>query len=95
LPDSLASSRLWLAFAIAATAFTVTRFWIGGGLLGPLAGHLVDRRSPRVVVAVGVAFTALGLAVGALAPTLPVFIAAVAALVVFVQTSRPPRPLPA
>ena len=103
MPESLASPRLWLAFAImlgvsgianafpvffppllaefggsrAATAFTVTLLWVGGAVLGPFAGHLVDRRSPRVLVAVGLAATALGLGAGAAAPTLPAFIAAV------------------
>jgi MFS family permease len=101
--ESLASARLWLAFATmllisgigntfpvffppllaefggsrAATALTVSLIWIGGAVIGPMAGALVDRRDPRLIVAVGILATALGLAGGALAPTLPVFIGCV------------------
>jgi predicted MFS family arabinose efflux permease len=97
--ESLASPRLWLAFATmlfvsgmgntfpvffpplleefggsrAATALTVTLMWTAGAVLGPLAGHLVDRWSPRALVAVGLGATAAGLGVAALAPTLAVF----------------------
>jgi MFS family permease len=58
----------------AATAFTVSLIWIGGAALAPVAGALVDRRDPRLVVAGGIVATALGLLGGALAPALPVFI---------------------
>jgi MFS family permease len=61
----------------AATAGTVSLIWIGGAIVGPLAGALVDRRDPRLVIGAGVLATALGLAGGALAPTLPIFIACV------------------
>jgi predicted MFS family arabinose efflux permease len=57
----------------AATALTVTLMWTAGAVLGPLAGHLVDRWSPRALVAVGLGATAAGLGVAALAPTLAVF----------------------
>jgi predicted MFS family arabinose efflux permease len=103
--ESLASARLWLAFAImmlvggignsfpvffppllaefggtrAATAFTVTLMWIGGAVLGPVAGYLVGRGDPRRVVIVGLAVTAIGLLVGAAAPSLRVFTLAVGA----------------
>jgi predicted MFS family arabinose efflux permease len=97
--ESLASPRLWLAFATmlfvsgmgntfpvffpplleefggsrAATALAVTLMWTGGAVLGPVAGHLVDRWSPRALVAVGLGAAATGLGVAALAPTLTVF----------------------
>jgi MFS family permease len=61
----------------AATALTVSLIWICGAVVGPVAGALVDRRDPRLIVAAGILATALGLAGGALAPTLPVFIACV------------------
>jgi MFS family permease len=61
----------------AATALTVSLIWIGGAVLGPFAGALVDRRDPRLVIAGGIAATALGLLGGTLAPTLPIFIACV------------------
>ncbi len=103
MTESLASPRLWLAFATmllvsgiantfpvffppllaefggsrAATAFTVTLLWLGGALLGPVAGWLVARRNPRLVVTAGLAAVTLGLAVGTLAPTLTVFSLAV------------------
>src|SRR5687767_10244339 len=57
----------------AATALTVSLMWIAGAVLGPLAGHLVDRWSPRALVAVGLGAAATGLSVAALAPTLAVF----------------------
>jgi predicted MFS family arabinose efflux permease len=103
--ESLASARLWLAFATmlfvsglgntfpvffppllqefggsrAATALAVTLIWVVGAALGPVAGHLVDRGSPRALVAVGLLATAMGLAVAALAPTLGVFVVALGA----------------
>jgi MFS family permease len=102
-PESLASPRLWLAFATmllvsgignafpvffppllaefggsrAATAVTVSLLWIGGALLGPVAGALVDRGDPRLVMAAGLIASALGLLGGAAAPSLTVFIASV------------------
>ena len=57
----------------AATALTVTLMWTAGAVLGPLAGHLVDRWSPRALVVVGLGASAAGLGVAALAPTLAVF----------------------
>jgi len=45
----------------AGTALAVTLIWVAGAALSPLAGHLVDRASPRGLVAVGIAATALGL----------------------------------
>lgn len=61
----------------AVTALTVSLIWVGGAVVGPVAGALVDRRDPRLIVGGGILATALGLAGGALAPTLPVFIACV------------------
>jgi len=61
----------------AATAATVTLFWIGGATLGPLAGHLVDRWNPRLLITLGLGVAALGLGIGALAPTQLVFVLAV------------------
>ena len=61
----------------AATALTVSLIWIVGAVVGPLAGALVDRRDPRLIVGAGILATALGLAGGAAAPTLPVFIGCV------------------
>ncbi|OGL24810.1 MAG: hypothetical protein A3G44_15265 [Candidatus Rokubacteria bacterium RIFCSPLOWO2_12_FULL_73_47] len=61
----------------AATASTVTLFWLGGATLGPLAGHLVDRWNPRRLVMLGLAAAALGFGIGALAPTRTVFVLAV------------------
>jgi predicted MFS family arabinose efflux permease len=60
----------------AATALAVTLIWVGGALLGPVSGHLVDRASPRALVAVGLLATAAGLGVASLAPTLRVFVLA-------------------
>jgi cyanate permease len=61
----------------AATALTVSLIWVCGAVLGPVAGAMVDRRDPRLIVAAGLVATALGLLGGALAPTLLVFIACV------------------
>jgi MFS family permease len=58
----------------AATALTVSLIWIGGAVLAPVAGGLVDRRSPRVVMAAGLLATSLGLLGGAAAPSLAAFI---------------------
>jgi predicted MFS family arabinose efflux permease len=57
----------------AATALAVTLIWVGGAMLAPVAGHMVDRWSPRAIVVVGLLATAAGLTVAALAPTLGVF----------------------
>ena len=61
----------------AATASAVTLLWIGGAVLGPVGGWLVARRSPRLVVSLGLAAVAAGLALGTLAPSLRVFTLAV------------------
>ena len=61
----------------AATASTVTLLWVGGAILGPLAGYLVTRWNPRLTVVLGLGAAATGLAVGTLAPSLTVFILAV------------------
>ncbi|HSE92897.1 MAG TPA: MFS transporter, partial [Methylomirabilota bacterium] len=100
--ESLASPRLWLAFATmlvvsgigntfpvffpalleefggsrAATAATVSLVWLVGAALGPVAGHLVDRWSPRLLVVAGLGATALGMAGAIVAPTLPLFVLA-------------------
>lgn len=60
----------------AAIASTVSLLWLVGAALGPVAGHLVDRWSPRLVVVLGLAASALGLAGAMLAPSLPLFVAA-------------------
>ena len=57
----------------AATALAVTLIWVGGAMLAPVAGRMVDRWSPRALVVVGLLATAAGLTVAALAPTLRVF----------------------
>src|SRR3989338_7540835 len=61
----------------AAPASTVTLLWIGGAVLGPLAGYLVTRWNPRFTVVLGLVAVAVGLGVGTLAPSLTVFVAAV------------------
>jgi predicted MFS family arabinose efflux permease len=61
----------------AATASTVTLLWIGGAVLGPLAGYLVTRWNPRLTVVLGLGAAAVGLGLGTLAPSLTVFILAV------------------
>ncbi len=58
----------------AATASAVTLLWGVGAAMGPIAGYLVPRRSPRVIVSIGLGVTALGLALAALAPTLSLFV---------------------
>lgn len=60
-----------------ATASTASLLWVGGAVLGPLAGYLVSRWNPRLLVTIGLAATAGGLALGTLAPSLTVFILAV------------------
>jgi predicted MFS family arabinose efflux permease len=61
----------------AATASAASIWWIGGAALGPLAGLLVARRDPRVLVTVGLAAAAAGLALGTAARSLPAFVATV------------------
>jgi predicted MFS family arabinose efflux permease len=50
---------------------------VGGAVLGPVAGYLVGRADPRRLVTAGLAITAVGLVVGALAPSLRLFTLAV------------------
>ncbi len=61
----------------AATALPMSVVWIGGAVLGPVAGWLVARQNPWVVVVTGLAAAACGLALGSIAPTLPLFVASV------------------
>jgi predicted MFS family arabinose efflux permease len=61
----------------ATTASPMSFIWIVAAGLGPVAGWLVARRNPRVVVMTGLGATALGLLLGARAPTLPAMIASV------------------
>jgi predicted MFS family arabinose efflux permease len=60
----------------AATASTASLLWLGGALLSPLAGYLVARGNPRLLVSLGLALVACGLLLGSLAPTLPLFLLA-------------------
>lgn len=60
-----------------ATASTVSLLWIGGAVLGPASGYLVSRGNPRLVIGTGLAAAATGFALGTVAPSLPLFIAAV------------------
>jgi predicted MFS family arabinose efflux permease len=60
-----------------ATASTASLLWMGGAVLGPLAGYLVGRWNPRALVTLGLGATAVGLALGAVAPSLPFFILSV------------------
>ncbi|MGH7367070.1 MAG: MFS transporter [Candidatus Rokuibacteriota bacterium] len=101
--ESLASQRLWLAFATmllvagitntfpvflpallaefggsrGATASAASLLWLGGAVLSPVAGYLVTRGNPRLLVSVGLGLVALGMVLGSLATTLPVFLVAV------------------
>jgi predicted MFS family arabinose efflux permease len=61
----------------AATAATVSALWVGGALVGALAGYLVSRHDPRRVVIAGILAMAAGLLLGTAAPTLPWFVALV------------------
>jgi MFS family permease len=98
-PESLASPRLWLAFATmllvgglanafpvllppllaefggsrAAAGSAMSIFWIGSAVFVPVAGRLIDRGDPRLVIGGGLLAAALGTAGAALAPTLPLF----------------------
>ncbi len=60
-----------------ATASTASLFWLGGAVLGPLAGYLVSHWNPRLLVVIGLAVTAAGLTLGTMAPSLTWFILAV------------------
>jgi predicted MFS family arabinose efflux permease len=60
-----------------ATAATASLLWLGGAVLGPLAGYLVSRWNPRLLVTAGLAAVAAGLALGTVAPSLDLFILAV------------------
>jgi len=60
----------------AATTSTASLLWLGGAILSPLAGYLVARGNPRLLVSIGLGFVALGLTLGSLAPTLPLFLLA-------------------
>ncbi len=59
-----------------ATAATASLLWLGAALLSPAAGYLVARWNPRLLVSLGLGLTALGMLLGSLAPTLPLFLAA-------------------
>ena len=61
----------------AATVLPMSVVWIGGAVLGPLAGWLVARHNPRLVVVAGLSAAACGFALGAAAPTLAIFVASV------------------
>jgi MFS family permease len=64
----------------AATAATVSLIWVGGALVGALAGYLVVRYNPRWVVIVGVLAMAAGLTLATLVPSLAWFVAVVGIL---------------
>jgi predicted MFS family arabinose efflux permease len=70
----------------AATASTITLVWVGGAVLGPVAGWAVARWSPRAVVSLGLVAALLEFGVGTVAPSLPVF--AAAALATFCMIAR-------
>lgn len=61
----------------AALASPLSFIWIAAAALGPVAGWLVARRNPRLVVMTGLGATAAGLLLGAQARTLPFMIGAV------------------
>lgn len=61
----------------AATASTITLIWIGGAVLGPVAGWAVTRWDPRAVVIPGLLAATLGFGLGATADSLPMFTLAV------------------
>src|SRR4029450_555763 len=64
----------------AATASAASLLWVGGAVLSPVAGYLVARWNPRLLVSLGLGIVALGMILGSLAPTLPLFIAALGGL---------------
>jgi MFS family permease len=57
----------------AAGASAMTLFWVGSAVVGPLAGRLVDRVDPRLVIGGGLVATALGASMAALSPSLAAF----------------------
>jgi MFS family permease len=57
----------------AATASTITVVWVLGALLGPLAGWAVSRWDPRAIVIPGLVAAAVGIGLGAAAPSLALF----------------------
>jgi MFS family permease len=57
----------------AAAAAAMSIFWLGSALMVSVAGRLIDRGDPRVVIGAGLAIAALGTAGAALAPTSTVF----------------------
>ena len=59
------------------TAAAASLLSVGGAALGPLAGYLVSRWNPRLTVILGLLATATGVVLGALAPSLPLFVLAV------------------
>jgi predicted MFS family arabinose efflux permease len=59
----------------ATMASPMSFIWITAAALGPVAGWLVARRNPRIVVTSGLGATALGLLVGASTHSLPVLVA--------------------
>ena len=61
----------------AALASPLSFIWIAAAALGPVAGWLVARRNPRLVVMTGLGATATGLLLGAQARTLPFMTGAV------------------
>lgn len=60
-----------------ATAATASLCWIGGAVLGPIAGFLVARGNPRAVAMTGLIGAAAGMLLGTAAPTLTAFVLAV------------------
>ena len=64
----------------AATTSAASLLWVGGALLSPVAGYLVARWNPRLLVSFGLGIVAAGMIFGSLAPTLPVFLAALGGL---------------
>lgn len=60
-----------------ATAATASLCWIGGAVLGPIAGFLVARGNPRAVAMTGLTGAAAGMLLGTAAPTLTAFVLAV------------------
>jgi predicted MFS family arabinose efflux permease len=64
----------------AATAATASLLWVGGAVLSPVAGYLVARWNPRLLVSLGLGIVGVGMALGSLAPTLPLFLAAMGGL---------------
>jgi predicted MFS family arabinose efflux permease len=63
-----------------ATASAASLLWVGGAVLSPVAGYLVARWNPRWLVSLGLAAVAIGMILGSLAPTLPLFLAALGGL---------------